>query len=118
MMGCLVPFIVNAITLMVVAGFFPGFHLDGIGAAIIASVILTGINFFLRPLFIILTLPITVFTFGFFLFVINALLLMLTSALMGDAFVISGFGMALLAAIIIAILNVLIEHFIIKPFAR
>lgn len=117
-MGCVIPFIVNAVTLMVVAGLFRGFELDGIGAAVMASIILTIINMLIRPLFVILTLPITVFTFGFFLFIINAALLMLTAGLMGDAFYISGFGMALIAAIIIAVLNVFINNFIVGSFRR
>ncbi|MFB4164553.1 phage holin family protein [Alteribacillus sp. JSM 102045] len=117
-MGCIVPFIVNAVTLMVVAGFFSGFELQGIGAAVLASIILTVINMLIRPLLVVLTLPITVFTLGFFIFIINAALLMLTAGLMGDAFEISGFGMALLAAIIIAILNVFINNFIVDPLRR
>ncbi|MFB5660909.1 phage holin family protein [Alteribacillus sp. HJP-4] len=117
-MGCIAPFIINMITLMVVAGFFEGFELDGIGAALIASIILTVINLLIRPLLVLLTLPITFVTLGFFIFIINAALLMLTAGLMGDAFEISGFGMALLAAIIIAILNVLINNFVVEPMRR
>ncbi|MDQ0298287.1 putative membrane protein [Salibacterium salarium] len=117
-MGCLVPFLVNTVTLMVVAGFFNGFELDGIAAAVIASIILSVINLFIRPLLVLFTLPITVLSLGLFIFIINAALLMLTAGLMGDAFTISNFGMALLAAIIIAILNVLINHFIVDPLRK
>ncbi|SDH65950.1 phage holin family protein [Alteribacillus bidgolensis] len=117
-MGCIVPFIVNAVMLMVVAGFFQGFELQGVGAAVMASIILTIINMLVRPLLVVLTLPITVFTLGLFIFIINAALLMLTSELMGDSFYISGFGMALLAAIIIAILNIFINNFIVDPLRR
>ncbi|SDH20642.1 putative membrane protein [Alteribacillus persepolensis] len=117
-MGCVLPFIVNAVTLMVVAGFFDGFYLEGIGAAIMASIILTLINLLIRPLLVVFTLPITVFTLGLFIFIINAALLMLTAGLMGDAFSISGFGMALLAAVIIAILNVFINNVILDMFQK
>lgn len=112
-MGCLVYLLVNTVVLMTVAGFFGEyFHLSGIGAAIVASLILSIINTFIRPLLVILTLPITFITLGIFLFIINAGLLMLTAAIMGEAFVISSFWMALLAAIIIAILNALINSFV------
>ncbi|MFD2705583.1 phage holin family protein [Salibacterium lacus] len=117
-MGCLVPFLVNMVTLMVVAGFFPGFELDGPGAAFTAALLLSIINMLIRPLLVILTLPITVVTLGFFVFIINAALLMLTSELMGDLFEISSFGMALLAAVLIALLNVLINNFIVEPLRR
>ncbi|WP_240374426.1 phage holin family protein [Bacillus piscicola] len=117
-MGCLSSLVLNTIALMVVAGFFPGFQLDGMGAALMAAFILTVINLLVRPLLVLFTLPITVFTLGFFIFIINAALLMLTAGLMGDSFQISGFGMALLAAIIIAILNMLLQNFIIQPLQR
>lgn len=106
---------VNTIVLMTVAGYVDSFELSSVWAAIGASVILALINMFLKPILVILTLPITVFTLGLFLIVINAVILMLTAWLMGDAFQIGGFGIALLAAIIISVLNLLIENIILKP---
>ncbi|WP_096202459.1 phage holin family protein [Bacillus sp. FJAT-45350] len=117
-MGWLVHLLVNSVALMVVAGYFTGFHLSGFGAAVGASVLLSFINFFIRPILILLTLPVTMVTLGFFMFVINGLMLMLTAALMGDAFVISSFGMALLAAIIIATLNLLIHKMVVEPIRK
>ncbi|SFE93392.1 phage holin family protein [Alteribacillus iranensis] len=114
-MGCIASLLINSIALMVVAGFFSSFQLDGIGAAIMAGFILTVINLLIRPLLILFTLPITVFTLGLFIFIINAALLMLTAELMGSAFEISGFGMALLASIIIAGVNMLLHNFILHP---
>lgn len=116
-MGCLVPFIVNTIALMVVAGFFPGFTIDGFGAAIVAGLVLTLINLVIRPLLIFFTLPLSVISFGLFIFVINALMLMLTSAVMGDAFNMSGFGMAFLAAVVIAVLNMLMYNLFVNPLS-
>lgn len=107
--------ILNSIILMVVAGYVDTFHLDGVGAAVIASIILSILNVFVKPIIIIFTLPVTVLTLGLFLFVINAITLMLTQSIMGDSFVIEGFGTALLAAIIISILNLLIQKVIIEP---
>ena len=107
--------IINSIVLIVVAGYVNTFHLEGIGAAVTASIILSILNVFVKPIIIIFTLPVTVLTLGLFLFVINAITLMLTQSIMGDSFVIEGFGTAILAAVIISILNLLIQKVIIEP---
>lgn len=101
--------LLNALILIVVAGFFDSFYLSGVGAAIVANMILSVLNVFVKPFLILLTLPITVFTLGTFLFVINAVTLMIAQAIMGDAFNIDGFGTALLASIFISFLNLLIQ---------
>ncbi len=99
---------------MAIAYLFDGFQLSGFGAAIIASLLLTIVNAIVRPILIILTLPITVLTLGLFLFVISALTLMLTAALLGSAFEIDGFGIAILASILITIT----QTFIVKPLKK
>ncbi|WNF36550.1 phage holin family protein [Bacillaceae bacterium IKA-2] len=118
MMRWLIHLLVNSVVLVVVAGYFESFHLESISAAIIASVLLSIINFIVKPILVILTLPVTVISLGLFLFVINAITLLITAGLMGDAFVINGFGMAVLAAIIISVLNMLIYSFIVKPIRK
>ncbi|SET10193.1 putative membrane protein [Oceanobacillus limi] len=100
----------NAVALIAVAQLFDAFHLDGFGAALLASFILGILNVLLKPILIILTLPITVVSLGLFLFVINAITLMITQALMGSTFVIEGFGTAIIAAIVISILNLLLNQ--------
>lgn len=117
-MGWLIHLLVNSITLIIVAHFFGQFHITGFGAAFFASIILSILNFIVRPILVILTLPVTVLTLGFFLFVINAITLKLTAAFMGASFVIDGFGMAILAAIIITILNTLIQKMLVEPLKR
>jgi len=100
----------NAITLIIVAQLFDGFHLEGFGTALIASIILSVLNFLVRPILIILTLPITIMTLGLFLLVINAVTLMITQGVMGSSFEISGFGTAIIAAIVISIINTLLNR--------
>lgn len=117
-MRWLIHLLVNSVVLVVVAGYFSEFYLESVSAAIIASVLLSIINVIVKPILVILTLPVTVITFGLFLFVINAVTLMITASLMGDAFHISGFGMAFLAAIIISVLNMLINNFVVKPMQK
>lgn len=111
----LLSLIVNSVVLLVVSGYIPGFQLKNVGAAFLASFILSIINVIVKPVLIILTLPVTVLTLGLFLIVINAATLMMTSALMGDLFVIQSFGIALLAAIVISLFNMAIQKLIIEP---
>lgn len=112
MIHWLISIVLNAVALIVVAELFGSFHLDGFGAAILASFILSIVNVIIKPILIVLTLPITVITLGLFLFIINAITLMITQALMGSSFVIDGFGTAIIAAIIISIINLLLNSLV------
>lgn len=102
----------NALALMIVAQLFGGFHLEDFGTALIASLIIAVLNIFIKPILIILTLPITILTLGLFLFFINAITLMMTQGLMGDTFVIDTFGMAFIASIFISIINLLLTKLV------
>ncbi|WP_218197345.1 phage holin family protein, partial [Pseudomonas sp. 2995-1] len=86
--------------------------MSGIAAAILASFVLALVNLIVKPILIFFTLPLTVLSLGLFLFVVNAITLWLTSVMMGSSFVIDGFGMALVAAIIFAALSALIHSFV------
>lgn len=110
--------LVNSLVLIVVAGYFETFHIEGVGAAILASIILSILNVLVKPILVILTLPVTILSLGLFLFIINAITLWMTQAIMGDSFVIDGFGVAILAAIVISVLNLLIHKFIVEPLSE
>lgn len=114
-MKWLISLIVNTVVLMVVAGYFDTFYLEGFGSAVIASIILSILNAIVKPILVLLTLPVTVLSLGLFLFVINAITLWMTQAIMGDSFVIDGFGTAIITAIVISLLNVLLQKFIVEP---
>ncbi|MDQ6600319.1 phage holin family protein [Bacillus salipaludis] len=115
-MRWLIGVLINAILFMALAGYFrESIQLAGFTAALQASFLLSILNILVRPLLILLTLPATILTLGLFLFVINALTLEITDAIMGPAFEISGFGMALFAAIIMAIVNLIIQKTILEP---
>ncbi|MCM3731461.1 phage holin family protein [Fictibacillus nanhaiensis] len=118
MKSWLASLLINTIALMVVAGYFEEFHIENIGAALLASVLLSLFNVFLKPVLVILTLPVTIISLGLFLIVINAALLSLTAELMGDSFNIDGFGMALLAAVIISLLNMFLTNFVLDPLKQ
>lgn len=107
--------LVNALILIVVSGYFESFHISGVGAAIIASLLISVLNVLVKPFLILLTLPVTVVTLGLFLFVINAITLMIAQAIMGDSFNIDGFGTAVLASIVISLLHLLIQKGVIEP---
>ena len=110
-MRWLLGIVINAILFMALAGYFENeIYLSGFGAALGASVILSILNVLVKPILIILTLPVTLLSLGLFLFVINAITLMLTDSLMGSSFEIAGFGMALLTAIIMSVANVIIQN--------
>lgn len=109
-MRWLVGIIINAILFIALAGYFDdSFQLTGVGSALIASFVLSILNILVRPILIILTLPITLVTLGFFLFIINAITLSITDSIMGEAFEINGFGMALIVSIIMSLVNVVIQ---------
>src|SRR5699024_11820493 len=102
----------NAIALYAVAQLFSSFYLADFGTALLASLIIFILNVFVRPILVIFTLPATILTLGLFLFVINAITLMITQAVMSSDFVISNFGVAIIAAIIIFIINAVLSSFL------
>lgn len=118
MLHWLISILVNALVLIVVAGYIDTFYLESVSAAILASILLSILNVIVKPVLILLTLPVTVLSLGLFLFVINAITLMIAQSIMGDSFVIEGFGTAMIAAVVISLLNVLIQKFIIDRLQK
>lgn len=102
--------LLNGVALIAVDYIFDAFHLENFGYAVLAGFILSILNVIVKPILVVLTLPITIFSLGIFLFVINAITLMLTQLLIGDAFVIDGFGTAVLAAIILSLINLVLNR--------
>ncbi len=107
--------LVNAVLLLVIAGYFDAVHLSGIGAAVMASVVLSVLNILIKPVLVVLTLPVTILTLGLFLIVVNAITLSLAALLMGSAFNIGGFGTAILASVVLSIFHLLVQKAIIEP---
>ena len=104
--------LLNSFALLLTAQLFSGFYLADFKTALIASAILSILNLIVRPILIVLTIPITVITFGLFILVINAITLMITQSLMGDGFVISSFGIAFFAAIFISLISIVLHKII------
>lgn len=110
--------LINAVLFIAISGYFSGFKIAGFSAALEASFILSILNLLVRPILIILTLPITLVTLGFFLLFINAFTLVMTDKLMGSRFDMTNFGVAFLVAVIMAVVNVVIQHMFFQSHNR
>jgi putative membrane protein len=109
-MRWLIGIMMNAILFIALAGFFKeSLYIESFMAALGASFVLSVLNILVKPILIILTLPVTVLTLGLFLFVVNAVTLQLTDKIMGSSFEIESFGMAILVAVIMSVFNVIIQ---------
>jgi putative membrane protein len=100
----LVNLVISAGLLLVVAHVVGGIEVRDWGAALLAALVLGVVNAIVRPLLIVLTLPLTILTLGLFLFVVNALMLQL-AAYFVPGFKVAGFGPALLGSLLLTILN-------------
>jgi putative membrane protein len=93
------------VAIMIITYLFPGImRVDGFIGALAVSFILGIVNAVIRPILIILTLPLTIFTFGFFLLIINGLMLGLVSYFV-PGFYVSGLGGAIIGSILISIIS-------------
>ena len=100
-MGFLLRVVVNALAIMLAASVLPGSGVDGIVPALAAAVLLGLVNAFVRPVLLILTLPITLVTLGLFLFVLNGLCFWLVASVV-KGFHVAGFGSAMLGALVVS----------------
>lgn len=111
MAGFLLRWLIGALGLWLAAAIVPGIHVAGPGTLLVAALLLGLVNAIVRPLLILLTLPITVLTLGLFLLVINAGMLGLVALLL-PGFTITGFFPALLGSIIVSITGWVASWFI------
>ena len=100
--------IVTAVLLLLVSNLVRGVYVQDFGSALVGALVLGFVNAVVRPLMVLLTLPFTILTFGFFLLVVNALMLWLMAALVSGIRV-QGFGPALLGSLALTLLNLAVE---------
>ncbi len=112
-MGILINWIVNAMVIFSVAYIMPGVHVANFTSALVVALVLGVINAFLKPVLLILTLPITILTLGLFAFFINALLILLVSKIV-PGFIVDGFLWALIFGIVLSIANTFVHEFLPK----
>lgn len=101
----------SALALLIVSRVVTGIHLDDFGAALIAVILLGLINALIKPVLLLLTLPITVLTLGLFALVINALMLMLAGSVI-SGFRVDGFGAALIGSILLSLISMLLHSLV------
>ena len=96
--------LLNAVALLAVAYLLPTIHVASLGAAMIAALLLGLVNAVLRPLLLLLTLPVTLVTLGLFIFVINGLMFWLAGSLI-EGFAVDGFWPAVFGSLLYSVMS-------------
>ena len=112
-MTLLLVWILNAVALLAVAYLLPGITVASFGSAMWAALILGLVNMLVKPVLILLTLPITIVTLGLFLFVVNALLFWFVGSLL-TGFKVNGFWWAVIGAIVYSLISGFLTNLINK----
>lgn len=108
MLRLLARWALSALVFVLIAYIVPGIHVTWV-SAFVASIVAGLLNMLVRPILVLLTLPITLLTLGIFLFVVNAAIFGLT-ALLVPGFKVEGFGAALIGALLYWLLNMVISN--------
>ena len=103
-MGLIIRWLANVLALFIVATLVPHFHYASFVSLAIAALILGLLNAIVKPILVVLTLPLTIVTLGLFLIVLNALMLEITAWLV-SGFRIDGFGWAIVGAVVLALVS-------------
>ena len=104
MLRLLVVWLINAVALIAVSYLMPSVQVTSFGAALIAALVLSIVNTIIRPILVLLTLPVTIVTLGLFIFVINGLLFLAVANFL-EGFQVAGFWPAVLAAIVYSLVS-------------
>ena len=107
-MKLILQWFISASALLLVAYLYSGVQVDSFGSALIAAFVIGLFNAVLRPVLVLLTLPVTLITLGLFLFVINALMFWAASGVL-SGFQVTGFAAALIGSLIYSVLGLVID---------
>ncbi|MBT8204910.1 MAG: phage holin family protein [Eudoraea sp.] len=110
-MNFILKLLLSALAVVVLANILPGVAVDSFLTAVIVAVVLSLLNFLVKPILIILTLPVTILTLGLFLLIINALIILLADFLI-DGFSVSTIWWALLFSLLLSLLNSILHSFL------
>ena len=116
-MKTIVKWLFSAAALLAVAYLYGGVQIRSFSAALIAALVIGLFNMILRPVLVVLTLPVTIISLGLFLFVINALMFWAAAGML-DGFHVDGFGAALLGSLIYSAFGVLIDSAVERLFLQ
>lgn len=109
-MSQLIHLIVSTIAVIITSFLLPGVQVSGLVAAFLTALVLGALNVFVKPLMLLFTLPVNVLTLGLFTFVINAVIILLASAIV-PGFKVKGFWWALLFSLILSVVNYILGKF-------
>jgi putative membrane protein len=116
-MKILVRWLLLAAALLLVAQVYPGVVVTSFTSALIAAFVLGLFNTLLRPILVLLTLPVTVLTLGLFLFVINALMFFFAASVL-KGFSVTGFGAALIGSVLYSLCGLVIDAAMERIFSK
>ncbi len=112
-MKLILKWLLSAVALLAVAHLYSGVQIPGFGTALLAALVLGLLNTIVRPVLVVLTLPVTVVTLGLFLFIINALMFWAASGLL-SGFHVRDFWAALLGSLIYSVLRLVIDAVLVR----
>jgi putative membrane protein len=116
-MKLILKWLLSAVALLFVASVYSGVEVPDFTSALIAALVIGLLNMVVRPILVVLTLPVTLITLGLFLFVINALMFWAASGLL-SGFHVNGFGAALLGSLIYSVLGLIIDSALERLFTK
>ena len=116
-MKLLLKWLLSAAALLCVAYVYSGVSVQSFTSALIAAIVIGLFNVVLRPVLVVLTLPVTIVTLGLFLFIINALMFWAAASVL-DGFHVNGFGAALLGSLLYSLIGVVIDSALSRLFAQ
>jgi putative membrane protein len=114
MIKLLVVWLINALALIAVAYLMPGIAVSSFGAALVAALVLGLVNAVVRPVLVLLTLPVTILTLGLFIFVLNGLLFWMVGSWL-EGFHVAGFWSAVFGAIVFSIISWALSALVLLP---
>ncbi len=116
-MKTIVKWLLSAAALLAVASLYSGVQINSYGSALVAALVIGLFNMVLRPVLVVLTLPVTIISLGLFLFVINALMFWAAAGML-DGFHVRGFGAALLGSLFYSAFGILIDSAVERLFLQ
>lgn len=117
MLKLITKWLLSAAALLFVAYLYSGVEVRSFGAAMLAAFVIGLLNSVVRPVLVVLTLPVTILTLGLFLFVINALMFWAAGALL-DGFHVNGFIAALVGSLLYSVIGIVIESALERLFSK
>lgn len=110
-MGILLKILINALAVFGAAYILPGVHVKSFGTAVVVAIVLGLLNFFVKPVLVFLSIPITILTLGLFLLVVNAIIVKLCAKLV-DGFQVDGWLWAIIFSLVVSLFAAIMESII------